>query len=202
MKSWASSTGSGITAGLIHGTQSSLAASARITIISWVPTATKSISLVYYITSYATKDDVGPWQIVLKAALLRQSIEKAKATLTPDATDLRLRNKNMDHFALRCFNSLSHDREIGGVQIASTLLQLPSYYTANDNFVPVNLWWLRRYVRLAITSTDPATMDTSELMGEEQCAYKTGDRGPVSLFDNYRCRGPLLSHVRSSPIAC
>lgn len=83
--------------------------------ISWIPTVTKSLCLIYYITNYATKDDVSPWQIVLKAALLRQSIEKAKATLVPDATDLRLRKKDMDQFALRCFNSLSHDREVSGV---------------------------------------------------------------------------------------
>jgi hypothetical protein len=38
-------------------------------------------------------------------------------------------------------------------------------------------------------------MDTSEPMGEEQCTYKTGDRGPVSLFDNCRCREPVLSHI-------
>jgi len=56
---------------------------------------------------------------------------------------MRIRKKDMDQFALRCFNTLSHDREISGVQIASSLRQLPTYYTVNDNFVQVNLWWLR-----------------------------------------------------------
>ena len=60
--------------------------------------------------------------MLVKAALLKQSIEKAKATLTPNAEDLRIRKKNIDQFALRCFNSLSHDREISGVQIANSLL--------------------------------------------------------------------------------
>lgn len=32
-------------------------------------------------------------------------------------------------------------------------------------------------------------------MGDEQCAFQTGDKGPASLFDNYRCRGPHLSHI-------
>jgi hypothetical protein len=45
----------------------------------------------------------------------------------------------MDQFTLRYFNTLSHDREISGVQIASSLLQLPTYYTNNYNFVQVNL---------------------------------------------------------------
>ncbi|KAH7021701.1 hypothetical protein B0J12DRAFT_545000, partial [Macrophomina phaseolina] len=97
--------------------------------ISWIPTVSKSLSLIYYITNYATKDDVPPWQMVAKAALLKQSIEKAKVAEPPTATDLRLREKGTDNFALRCFNTLSHDREISGVQVASTLLQLPTYYT-------------------------------------------------------------------------
>lgn len=45
----------------------------------------------------------------------------------------------MDNFALRCFNSLAQDREISGVQVASTLLRLPSYYTLHSKFVRVNL---------------------------------------------------------------
>jgi hypothetical protein len=29
--------------------------------ISWIPTVSKSLALIYYITNYATKDDVSPW---------------------------------------------------------------------------------------------------------------------------------------------
>jgi hypothetical protein len=60
--------------------------------------------------------------MLVKAALLKQAIEKAKATLTLDADDLRIRKKDMDQFTLRCFNTLSHNREISGVQITSSLL--------------------------------------------------------------------------------
>ena len=77
--------------------------------LSWIPTIAKSLSLVYYLTNYATKDDLSPQQILIKAALLKRTIEKAKSTLTPDATDLRIRKQDMDQFALRCFNSLSYN---------------------------------------------------------------------------------------------
>jgi transcriptional regulator of met regulon len=90
--------------------------------ISWIPTVSKSLSLVYYITNYATKDDISPLQMVTKAALMKQAIDHANNTQTPTTTDLRLRQKGMDNFALRCFNSLSQDREVSGVQVASTLL--------------------------------------------------------------------------------
>jgi hypothetical protein len=72
--------------------------------ISWIPTMSKSLSLLYYITNYATKDDVSPGQIVAKAALLKQSIDRANSASAPD---MRLRERGMDKFALRCFNSLS-----------------------------------------------------------------------------------------------
>jgi hypothetical protein len=39
--------------------------------ISWIPTVSKSLALVYYITNYATKDDISPLQIVTKATLLK-----------------------------------------------------------------------------------------------------------------------------------
>jgi hypothetical protein len=46
--------------------------------ISWIPTVTKCLSLIYYQTNYATKDDITPHQMLLKAALLKKSIEKAR----------------------------------------------------------------------------------------------------------------------------
>jgi hypothetical protein len=99
----------------------------------------KSLSLLYYITNYATKDDVSPSHIVTKAALLKQAIDRASSNPSPTLADVRLRQKGIDKFALRCFNSLTQDREVGGMQVASTLLQLLSYYTLNYNFTRLNL---------------------------------------------------------------
>lgn len=91
---------------------------------------------------------------------------------------------------------LLHDREISGVQIASSLLQLLTYYTANDNFVQVNLWWLRKYVRAAMDLAESqADDDSTDQMGEEQCAYQPGAKAPVSCFDNYKWHGPHLADL-------
>ncbi|KAK4936123.1 hypothetical protein LTR66_015377, partial [Elasticomyces elasticus] len=163
--------------------------------ISWIPTVSKSLSLIYYITNYATKDDVSPWQMVAKAALLKQRIERAEAAELPTRTDLRLREKGLDNFALRCFNTLSHDREISGVQVASTLLSLPTHYTFNYNFVRINLWWLRRYIRDLIQPVNIDVGESSDPMAEEPCTYEAGGTAPVSMFDNYRWRGPQLERL-------
>ncbi|KAJ5761308.1 hypothetical protein N7520_008464 [Penicillium odoratum] len=161
--------------------------------ISWIPTVFKSLSLIYYITNYTTKDDVSPWQIVAKAALLKQRIDRAHATESPTTTDLRLRQQGLDKFALRCFNTLAHDREISGVQVASILLNLPTYYTVSYNFNRINLWWLRRYVRQIIEPTNVDNGESSSPMKEERCAYEAGRTAPISIFDNYKWRGPYLA---------
>src|SRR5438045_2392027 len=39
--------------------------------ISWIPMVTKCLCLIYYLMNYATKDNVFPYQMLVKAALLR-----------------------------------------------------------------------------------------------------------------------------------
>jgi hypothetical protein len=163
--------------------------------ISWIPTVSKCLALMYYLTNYATKDDVSPWQILAKTALLKQSIDQAKLTEHPTATEVRLRDKGKDNFALRCFNTLSRDREISGVQVASTLLQLPTFYTVNDNAVRVNLWWLRRYIRTIVQSEDLEHLHSLNPITDEPCTYHPGDTVPVSIFENYKWRSPHLESL-------
>ena len=73
--------------------------------ISWIPTRSKCLALVYYLTNYATKDDVSPHQMILKAALLKESAEKARITTTHES-EPRYREANPANFLLRSFNAL------------------------------------------------------------------------------------------------
>ena len=87
--------------------------------------------------------------MLLRAALLKDCAEKAKASETVNSNPTScspLDDGKGTNFLLRTYKMLSHDREISGVQIASSLLQLPTYYTARDRFVNVNLHWLRQHV--------------------------------------------------------
>lgn len=163
--------------------------------ISWILTVSQSLALLYYITNYATKDDISPWQIVAKAALLKQSIDNAKTAEPPTATDLRLRERGMDNFSLRCFNTLVNDREVSGVQVESTLLHLPAHYTINDNFVRVHLGWLRRYVRAILAPPGIDNDQSSNLTADKPCSYEAGAVAPASIFDNYKWRGSHLADL-------
>ena len=163
--------------------------------ISWIPTVSKSLSLIYYITNYATKDDISPEQMLAKAALLKQSIEKARVAEHPTAAETRLREKGMDQFALRCFNTLANHRKISGVQVANTLLQYPDSYTVGSRFFSINLWWLRRYVRGILYPENPDNDNTSVPVDDEPCRYEAGEAAPISAFDNYKWRGSILASL-------
>jgi hypothetical protein len=89
--------------------------------------------------------------------------------LTPDANDLRVKKQDIDQFALRYFNTLSHDSKISSVQMVSSLVQLLTYYTSNYNFIQVNLWWLRKYVHAAVNTVESLGKSTTNLIDKEQC---------------------------------
>jgi hypothetical protein len=50
--------------------------------------------------------------MVAKAALLKESLEKVKVADPLTEADLRLSEKGINNFALRCFNTLAYNREV------------------------------------------------------------------------------------------
>jgi hypothetical protein len=112
--------------------------------ITWIPTSIKALAYIYYLTNYMTKADTSPQQILVKAALLSDSMKQIAGRSQPTENTGFLQDSK---FLLRLYNALAHDQEISGVQIASDLLQLPSYYTNTVKFVHINLWSLRQCLR-------------------------------------------------------
>ena len=41
--------------------------------VSWIPTSTKALAYIYYLTNYATEADVSPQQMLVKARLLAET---------------------------------------------------------------------------------------------------------------------------------
>jgi PIF1-like helicase len=162
--------------------------------ISNIPTVSKSLALTYYITNYASKDDIPPQQMLLKAALLKECAERAEASggaIAHSLSDVY----TSTNFLLRTYNALAHDREISGVQIASSLLQLPAYYTALHNFVNIHVGWLREYVRNMMTLPNTPAVVAFPAMGDEHCLVEPTDSAPVSRFDDYKWRGDELGSL-------
>jgi hypothetical protein len=57
--------------------------------LSFLPTRTKALALMYCITNYATKDENSTYQMVTAAAVIKDSQERAKA-----ASEARDKDRN------------------------------------------------------------------------------------------------------------
>jgi hypothetical protein len=88
------------------------------------------------------------------------------------------------------FNRMSHDREVSGVQVASSLLQLPTYYTPHTDLYRINLYNLRcRFQGLIRCCND----DEGE--NQEQTTIRLNENIRASIFDDYRWRGSDLKDL-------
>src|SRR6202161_3910549 len=98
--------------------------------------------------------------------------------------------KGMQKFALRVFNRMSHDKEVSGVQVASSLLQLPGRYTPQTELHRINLYYLRRRLLPIIQHSDD-----DEERNEEHVTIRERENFPTSTFDDYRWRGSALKEL-------
>jgi hypothetical protein len=145
--------------------------------VSWIPTSTKALAYIYYLTNYATKTDVSPQQMLVKARLLAESRQKLTSAI--DDTDCQDWK-----FLLHLYNYLAHGQEISGVQIASSLLQFPGHYASYSKFAHVHLSHLRSHFRALLQGSS-----TSE---DDSCMLHARTCLPKNRFDNYRWRGESL----------
>jgi hypothetical protein len=100
--------------------------------LSFLSTRTKALALMYYITNYVTKDENSTYQMVTAAAVIKDSQERAKAATEANDEERNASQIAMRNFALRIFNCMSLHREVSGVQVASSLLRLPTYYVPHS----------------------------------------------------------------------
>lgn len=65
--------------------------------------------------------------MVMTAAALRKVLEQAQQSSSPTDEERKALEKGLSKFLLRVLNRMSLDREVSGVQVASSLLQLPPF---------------------------------------------------------------------------
>lgn len=160
------------------------------------------LALIHYVTNYATKQEAPIHHILVLAASVKKRLrERGLESLTDDSHNPDLERGYPpapgvvdDKFILRCFNKLSSDREISGVQVAATVLGYPESYTP-ERFSSIHLGSLGtkivrdvgRWQQQDILSTGTSE-DTEEYVTITDC--NSPGTGP---FDDYMQRGPVLS---------
>jgi hypothetical protein len=155
--------------------------------LSFLSTRAKALSLMYYITNYSTKDENSTYQMVTAAAVIKESQERAEAATDTNDEEREAFEIAMRNFAMRAFNRMSLDREVSGVQAASSLLQLPTYYAPRSESRHINLHYLRRRFEALICQSNG-----DDAINDEEIAISSAARAQASVFDDYRCRGAML----------
>jgi hypothetical protein len=160
-------------------------------------------------TNYATKDDIKMHQLVIRAAVLRLSLEQVQAdTLTgsdpePLNNDSRSQRSKCDvdwsKFALRLYNRFAREHEISGVTIANHILQQPAFFLPHGEQRKVNINLLRvrfEVMRLAMSSDCPELREILEETDRNQYSeFSSNQVTFYMLYDNYRYRGQELSAI-------
>ena len=103
--------------------------------------------MIYYVTNYATKEDVSSYKMISHVVILKHRAVEAEKSST-NMEELIEARQLSNKFALRYFNQISQTWEISGVQAASSLLRLPDHYTKTKKFHTLNLNWLRLKVEM------------------------------------------------------
>jgi hypothetical protein len=178
--------------------------------ISFIPSTSKTLASVYYMTNYATKDDIKLHQVVMMGAVLRLSMEHAetegRASQTQQVESARhaqpippAQTVDWSKFALRLYNRFAREREISGVAIANHILQQPAFYLplGEQRRVNISLFWVRFEVtRIACLSRDSELPDGVEETSQNQYStFTASDTQPTTIYDKYRHRGPELADV-------
>jgi hypothetical protein len=76
----------------------------------------------FFVLGNVASNDVSPHQVLVKAADSMKSINS-------DQSDTGNNSSQNPKFLLRLYDALAHDKEISGVQVASSLFQYPTHYT-------------------------------------------------------------------------
>ena len=163
--------------------------------ISFIPSQSKTLASIYYMTNYATKDDIKLHQVVMMAAVLRLSQEGA----TCNEQQEREQRLDWSNFALRIYNRFAREREISGVAVANHLLQQPAFFLplGNQRKVNINLFWVKFEVaRIACLSRDSElTEDLQQTSHDQYSTFTANRRQPTTMYDNYRYRGTELADI-------
>lgn len=174
--------------------------------VSFIATQAKMLSLIHYVTNYATKMEAPIHHALVVAAAVskQQSIRLepgepnslTKSTLHgcnrigPPAKQVQAVPCKNSKFLLQCFNKINSEREISGVQAAATLKGYPENYT-QDRFANVQLGGLGRTIAELLSPfvalTEVVEMGTEDT---EPCVSIVSPRSiGVGPFDDYQFRG-------------
>jgi hypothetical protein len=166
--------------------------------ISFIATQSKTMSLVYYVTNYATKLEDPVWKRVAAAAEVfgtsRASLRTDRAGVTGQPADGEVAENKTRQFLMRVANRIFTERPLSQVEVVAYLLGYGMEFTHNDAWTFLNvstLYWhiFRRWAYLRNESGQGGED------GADEAVLIEGSGQRVSLVQAYPHRGELLRQL-------
>jgi hypothetical protein len=161
--------------------------------VAFIPNGARALSVIYYISNYATKLDVKQHQLVMCTAILKRALEDAVQAESPSREQERLRDTDRSKFLMKVWNRFNKEREVGCVLVASYLLGHEEYYTPYKNSRNISLTNIKRRVaRIATLSRPGGNVD--QIHNTEYLLFEPHRATGSSVLDDYLYRGAKLRH--------
>jgi hypothetical protein len=164
--------------------------------ISFIVTKCKGLSLIYYVTNYATKVEDPVWKRIVAAIELIRLLGDGKARSQPNDTRSSTGNAEGQNqtwqFLLRVANRIFTERALSQVEVVAYFQGYGTEFTNSNAWTFLNvctMYWhvFRRWhlLRLAV-----GRVDGDEQAGETVMLGEAGQR--ISLLQAYPHRGRAL----------
>lgn len=171
--------------------------------VSFLPTNSSGLAMMYYATNYSTKLDTPLWK---RAALMRAVFDSSttekhvKNDVLGTASEMgevkpQLKNDKTRQFLARTANRIFTSRELSSVEVCANLLGYPNSFSSQkvwQNVHMTTLYWdvFRRWRAIQYAA---GPLVQSQETPETICINQYGVRLPV--YEAYAHRGPFLQDM-------
>jgi hypothetical protein len=131
--------------------------------IQWLSTSNDSMALVYYITDYATKNQLKSYEVL---NLIAAALEKTRAVYNGDLSNVS--SEEISRLSLiKCINKIGASQEISGPLCALHVLYQKETFTP-ENFVHIKwmpiLKWYKEHFATALARRDESVWDDDDVL--------------------------------------
>jgi hypothetical protein len=165
--------------------------------ISFIGTQTRTFSIMYYVTNYATKSEDPVWKRVAVAAEIRRSVSGTIASDNAGGEPPNIADStriNEEQFLLKVANRVFTERPLSQVEVQAELLNYPTEFSHSQVWTTLNvsaLYWeiFRRWPYLSVASGQG--VDTQD----DDVVFLQKEGRWLSYIDAYPHRGETLQDV-------
>jgi hypothetical protein len=169
--------------------------------VSFLPTNSSGLAMIYYATNYSTKLDTPLWK---RAALMRavfdgltteKHVEDEMNKIEVGGERLQRKNDKTRQFLTRTANQIFTSRELSSVEVCANLLGYPNSFSSQKTWQNIHMrtlyWAVFRRWKAVQDAAGPVIQlhETPETISLNQYGVR------LTVYEAYAHRGPLLKDL-------